>query len=160
RAALGFLDAIAAWERDPVLEALAGPWLWPADDAAHDAAFPYLARRSQVIAGLSEWRQALRGLEKRLGKDRALQERLPDADAAIGAMLQRFAVRAEQAGVFPRTAASAAYAGRMLERLRDWPLRGNIARRCGAKEAEAELRGLEAVERALRLIAASPAKAA
>jgi len=158
RAMLGFLDAIAAWERDSVLDVLAAPWLWPAEDTAHAAAFPYLVRRSQVIAGRSEWRQALRGLERRLD-GKTVTQRLTDAPGALASLLQRFDALAAQAESFPRQATTAAYAARLLDLLRAWPLRESLALHATAEEIEAELTGLESIERVLRLLVASPAKA-
>jgi ATP-dependent helicase/DNAse subunit B len=158
RAVLGFLDAIAAWERDPVLEALAAPWLWPAEEAEYAGAFPYLVRRSQVIAGRSEWSQALRGLERRFSNKTA-SSRLPDAPKALASLLLRFDTLALQADAFPRQAYTAVYAAQLLKQLRAWPLRDTFARRFAADDIESELLGLESVERTLRLLAASPAKA-
>ncbi|MBI1319775.1 MAG: hypothetical protein GC168_12635 [Candidatus Hydrogenedens sp.] len=157
-ALLGVLDAVAAWERDPVLDILCSPWMW--NDGASDlvAAFPYLVRRSQVVAGRKEWRAALGGLTRRAAGDKALATRLSNPAGAVAALQQRFESMTHWAAVFPREAAVARYARAVLEQLDALPLRAAFDSLPDPERAD-QVRGFEAVLLAARRLAECPVKA-
>jgi ATP-dependent helicase/DNAse subunit B len=110
---LRLLRAWRQWAHEDVLDVLGSglsPWRTP-----HDAAFPYLARKAQIISGFREWQYALESLQRRVGEGRgedvaAITARVPAAGEAIAALLGALRATHTVSSALPETALPAAHA--------------------------------------------------
>lgn len=110
---LRLLRAWRQWTHEDVLDVLGSrlsPWHSP-----HAGAFPYLARKAQIISGYREWQYALTSLQRRVAEARgedlkAIVARIPAAAEAVDALLDAVRGMHDVASALPDQALPAAHA--------------------------------------------------
>jgi ATP-dependent helicase/DNAse subunit B len=121
---LGFLDMLNAWERDPVLELLSHPALWPDEPAESATCFGFVVRKALLLAGEQEWERQLAHLAevwernpKECGKAAA---RIPDPIQTLGVLRQRLNALRGLARSFPDEAEFKTYLDAARDLISKW----------------------------------------
>lgn len=121
---LGFLDMLDAWERDPVLELLSHPALWPDEPSETAVQFGYVARKALVLAGEQEWERQLGHLaevwEHSPQERGKAAERTGDPDQALGALRRRLHALRAMAETFPAEAEFETYLNAAKNLISTW----------------------------------------
>lgn len=143
---LGFLDMLNAWEREPVLELLSHPALWPDDPDDAATGFGFVVRKALVLAGELEWERQLAHLAEVWAHNpneySKAKERIPDPNQTLGVLRQRLGVLRGLAKSFPDEADFSAYLDAAKDLISQW-------RFADARDA-ASLRAMASVLRRLR----------